>query len=523
MGNSHKLGEFPQNGELPQIEGLPQKASAKRRAPQKASAKQRALAKPAASSERVLFAERFMPMTRYFGTDGIRGVANEELTCAVAFALGIATVELLGSPLVVGRDTRRSGAMLESALVAGITAAGGDALLAGIIPTPAVAFLTKTLQAAGGVVVSASHNAPKYNGLKVFDGSGFKSSPDLESRIEQRLCALLEDTTLMRKAMLTGNAIGMASTLDNAAERYIEHAISTVADRISDLSGVTIAADCGHGASSYTTPQAFLRLGAKVVAINTDFTGDDINVECGSTHLDSLIQLVRRVGADVGIAHDGDADRVIMVDSTGAVIDGDFMALICALDLEKRAALPHNTVVTTRMCNLGFIRAVESCGINVIQTAVGDSNVLAAMREGGYMLGGEQSGHMIFLGHNTTGDGLITALQVLAIMKTQSKSLHELAQVMRKYPQALINVRVADTIGREELSLLDIDSEFGKDIAQTERTLQENGGGRVLVRVSGTEPLIRVMVEAATETFAQEQAAVLAEIIRRRYGLAGTR
>ena len=463
-----------------------------------------------------------MSMTRYFGTDGVRGIANKELTCEVAFALGIAAAELLGSPLVVGRDTRRSGAMLESALVAGITAAGSDTWLAGIVPTPAVAFLAKTLNTAGGVVISASHNAPEYNGIKFFDGSGFKASSALEDAFERRLCALLENNTALREALVTGNNIGVARLLDNAVERYIEHTLSTIAERVSDLSGITIAVDCGHGASSYTTPQALMRLNARVIPINTDFTGDDINVACGSTHLDSLIQLVRSVHADIGIAHDGDADRVIMIDASGAVIDGDFIEIICAQDLKERAALPRNTVVSTVMCNLGFIKAAEELNINVIQTVVGDSNVLSAMREGNYVLGGEQSGHMIFLEHNTTGDGLVTALQLLAVMKTQNKSLSELAQVMKKYPQALINVRVADTISREKLLSLDIASEFGKEIAETKKTLQENGGGRVLVRVSGTEPLIRVMIEAATEEYARYHAVVLAEMIKRRYGVNDT-
>ncbi|MCL2757318.1 MAG: phosphoglucosamine mutase, partial [Coriobacteriia bacterium] len=369
-------------------------------------------------------------MTRYFGTDGVRGIANKELTCELAFALGVAAVEILGKRLVIGRDTRRSGMMLEAALVAGITAAGGDAYTAGVVPTPAVAFLTYTIGAAGGVVISASHNPPEYNGIKFFDAQGFKPSCDLEEAIDQRLHILFTDKAVLMGALCTGADIGLVYPIPDAVELYVAHTIKSVSGRIGDLSGLTIAVDCGHGASALTTPQALTRLNAQVISINTDYNGDDINVKCGSTHLEQLIELVALTHADIGVAHDGDADRIMTVDAYGNVIDGDFIEMICARDMLEHGALASNTIVGTVMSNLGLMKAAEELNIRVIQTAVGDSNVLAAMREGGYLLGGEQSGHLIFLEHNTTGDGLITALQVLAIMKTSGKSLNELSQVM---------------------------------------------------------------------------------------------
>ena len=457
-------------------------------------------------------------MVRYFGTDGVRGVVNKDLTCEIAFALGIAAAEHLGQKLVIGRDTRRSGPLLEEALVSGITATGACALLAGIIPTPAVAYLTRALEASGGVVISASHNPPEYNGLKLFDADGFKLSSELEEAIEKRLGELLENPLALKEAMEAGGTAELLFPIDDAHARYIEHAIKSISDRVSDLSGLKIAVDCGHGASVFTTPEALMRCNAEVVSTNIQFTGDDINVNCGSTNLSPLKKLVADTQADVGIAHDGDADRVIAVDANGNELDGDFIKMICAQDMMQRGALPSHTIVSTIMCNLGLIKAAAEHGIEVVQTAVGDSNVLAAMREGGYILGGEQSGHMIFLEHNTTGDGLITALQLFAIMKKQNKSLSELAKVMRKYPQKLINVRVAT----EKLSTvrdgLDKDRELAHEIMKTEEALVASGAGRVLLRASGTEPLIRVMVEAATEADAQEYATILAAYVQAHYG-----
>jgi phosphoglucosamine mutase len=445
-------------------------------------------------------------MTRYFGTDGVRGIANSELTCEMAFTLGRAAVELLGSRLVIGRDTRKSGPMLEAALVAGITSAGGDALLAGIIPTPAAAFLTRELTANGGVVISASHNPPEYNGIKFFDAKGFKLTAELEDAFEERL---QRAQAPLSAYLPTGAAVGTVISLEDAGERYVAHAMNIVRSQGFDLAGMVIAVDCGHGASYATTPEALRRLGAEVVAINTDYDGNNINVACGSTHLEQLKALVVKTGAAVGIAHDGDADRMLAVDEQGNELDGDFIEAICALDLKKQGRLAHDTVVSTVLCNFGFVTAMRESGIEVVQTAVGDSHVLAAMREGGFVLGGEQSGHMILFEHNSTGDGLATALQLLVTMKRTGRPLSQLAQAMIRYPQVLINVRVA---GKD-----DVDSSEAVRQAIEEATTRLGEQGRVLLRPSGTEPLIRVMVESADEQLAHDEAKRLAALVEQEF------
>ncbi|MDR2587421.1 MAG: phosphoglucosamine mutase [Coriobacteriales bacterium] len=458
-------------------------------------------------------------MTRFFGTDGVRGIANQELTCEMAYVLGRAAVELLGGRLVIGRDTRKSGPMLEAALVAGITSAGGDALLAGIIPTPAVALFTRELNASGGVVISASHNPPEYNGIKFFNAEGFKLTREQEDAFEERLQALMghlprpplpQQLTPAPFPNPTGAAVGTVIPLEDANERYVAHAVEVVRGQGFDLAGLHVAVDCGHGASFATTPEALRQLGATVTAINTDFNGNNINVGCGSTHLEQLKALVAKTDADLGIAHDGDADRVLALDETGNELDGDFIEAICALDLKEQGHLARNTVVTTVMCNLGFTRAMRQQGIEVIQTAVGDSNVLAAMREGGYVIGGEQSGHMIFLEHNSTGDGLVTALQLLVALRRAAMPLSSLAQVMTRYPQVLINVKVSDQVGFAG----------SKAIAQAVREAEGRLGeqGRVLLRPSGTEPLVRVMVEATEEHIAQDEAELLASVVAQELG-----
>lgn len=445
-------------------------------------------------------------MGRYFGTDGVRGIANTELTCKMAYILGETAVELLGNTLVIGRDTRRSGTMLEAALVAGITSAGGDALLAGVIPTPAVALLTRELGAQGGVVISASHNPPEYNGIKFFDAQGFKLSRELEDAFEARLQAGVKRTDEPSPSSPpTGAAVGISRPIEDAAERYVSHAVETVRSQGIDFAGLTVAVDCGHGASFYTTPEALRLLGAEVIAINTDFDGDDINCGCGSTHLEQLKAAVVKNGADAGIAHDGDADRMLAVDAAGNELDGDFIEAICALDFARQNKLPQNTVVSTVMCNLGFVTAMREHNIEVIQTDVGDSNVLAAMRGGGYVIGGEQSGHMIFLDYNSTGDGLVTALQLLATVRRSGQSLAQLSQVMTRYPQVLINVKGVDKTRFHASSVLKQAIEDAETRLGTE--------GRVLLRPSGTEPLIRVMVEAKEERTAREEAEWLAAVV----------
>ncbi len=448
-------------------------------------------------------------MARLFGTDGVRGVANKQLTCDMAYRLGQAAAVYLGKSIVIGKDTRLSGDMLEAAASAGVMSAGGTALQAGIIPTPGVAFLVNELHADGGIVISASHNPPEYNGIKLFDSQGFKLPDDVEDEIE-RFIALggLEAAALGDESLLPpGDAVGIALPVEEATELYIQHAVNSVKAQGVDFSGLHIALDTGHGASSLTSAEAFRRLGAEVTVINDDFDGVDINVGCGSTCLEPLVELVAKCGADVGIAHDGDADRVMMVTPAGDVLDGDFMAALLAIDMRDRGILAGNTVVGTVMCNLGFMHAMRDAGITVVQTKVGDRYVLEEMRAKGYSIGGEQSGHMIMLEYNSTGDGLMTACQYLAAVVRSGKSVEEAAAVMTRFPQTLVNVRVVDK------HALEGNEPIAEVVAQVEAELGENG--RVLIRPSGTEPLVRVMVEAATEEVASETANRIAAVVER--------
>ena len=452
-------------------------------------------------------------MARLFGTDGVRGVANTELTCEMAYRLGQAAASFLGKTIVVGKDTRLSGDMLESALVAGVTSAGGTALLAGVIPTPAVALLVRELSAAGGVVISASHNPPEYNGIKLFDAQGFKLPDAVEDEIEAFIAAGGLEGAVSRAheagdadaAMPSGPELGVAVEVEEACEIYIEHAVRSILAQGIDFSGMTIALDTGHGASSLTSPAALRRLGAEVIVINDDYDGNDINVDCGSTHLGPLRELMQETGADVGIAHDGDADRVMLMTPTGEEIDGDVIEAVCALDMRERGALAGNTVVSTVMCNLGLVRAMGKAGIEVVQTKVGDRYVLEEMRANGFSIGGEQSGHMILLEHNSTGDGLMTAVQFLAAVKRTGKTVEEAVGVMTRFPQTLINVRVADkhAVGEDE--------RVAEAVAEAERALGDDG--RVLLRPSGTEPVVRVMVEALRQEDADAHAAAIAAVV----------
>ena len=452
-------------------------------------------------------------MARLFGTDGVRGVANTELTCEMAYRLGQAAASFLGKTIVVGKDTRLSGDMLESALVAGVTSAGGTALLAGVIPTPAVALLVRELSAAGGVVISASHNPPEYNGIKLFDAQGFKLPDAVEDEIEAFITAGGLEGAVSRAheagdadaAMPSGPELGVAVEVEEACEIYIEHAVRSILAQGIDFSGMTIALDTGHGASSLTSPAALRRLGAEVIVINDDYDGNDINVDCGSTHLGPLRELMQETGADVGIAHDGDADRVMLMTPTGEEIDGDVIEAVCALDMRERGVLAGNTVVSTVMCNLGFVHAMRDAGIEVVQTKVGDRYVLEEMRANGFSIGGEQSGHMILLEHNSTGDGLMTAVQFLAAVKRTGKTVEEAVGVMTRLPQTLINVRVADkhAVGEDE--------RVAEAVAEAERALGDDG--RVLLRPSGTEPVVRVMVEALRQEDADAHAAAIAAVV----------
>ena len=453
-------------------------------------------------------------MARLFGTDGVRGVANVDLTCQLAYMLGQAAVCFMGKIIVVGRDTRKSGDMLQGALVAGITSAGGAAFLADVIPTPGVALLVRQVGADGGIVISASHNPPEYNGIKFFDAQGFKLPDAVEDEIQQfveggGLEGMVEAVRAQgdEASMPAGDMVGIAYPIEDACELYIQHAVSSVRQQGVDFTGMTVALDTGHGASSLTSAEALTRLGATVHVINDDFDGMDINVNCGSTHLEPLRDLMAQTGADVGIAHDGDADRVMMMTPSGTVIDGDVAEAVLAIDMHQRGCLDGDTVVSTVMANLGFVHAMRDHGINVVQTKVGDRYVLEEMRSGGYKIGGEQSGHMILLDYNSTGDGLVTALQFLAAVRRSGQSVEQAVSVMTRFPQELINVRVADKSAVSE----------DADVAAAVLAAQEQLGdsGRVLLRPSGTEPVVRVMVEAQTSQMAKVHAQAIAEVVAR--------
>lgn len=452
-------------------------------------------------------------MARLFGTDGVRGIANVELTCEMAYRLGQAAATYLGKSIVVGKDTRLSGDMLEAAMVAGITSAGGTALLAGVIPTPAVALLVRELHADGGAVISASHNPPEYNGIKLFDAQGFKLPDAVEDEIEsfitsgglEAAVAAAQLAGEEEAHMPFGPELGVALEIEDACEIYIEHAVENIRAQGIDFSGMHVALDTGHGASSLTSAAALRRLGAEVTVINDDFDGTDINVKCGSTCLTPLRELMDECGADAGIAHDGDADRVMMMAPGGIEIDGDVIEAVCALDMKQRGVLAGDTAVSTVMCNLGFVHAMRDAGIKVVQTKVGDRYVLEEMREHGYAIGGEQSGHMILLECNSTGDGLMTACQFLAAVKRSGKSVAEAAAVMTRFPQVLINVRVGDKQKVAE------SADVAAAVAAAEETLGEDG--RVLLRPSGTEPVVRVMVEALDAEAAKAHAQAIAAVV----------
>ena len=412
----------------------------------------------------------------------------------------------MGKTIVVGKDTRLSGDMLGSALAAGIMSTGATVLDAGIIPTPGVAYLVRELHADGGIVISASHNPPEYNGIKFFDGQGFKLTEAEEDEIEK----FVLDGGMPASELPSGDEVGVTVPVDNACDLYIQHAIASLQDKTLDFSNLVIALDTGHGAASLTTASALEQLGATVHVINDDFCGVDINVQCGSTHLGPVKALVNETGAMIGIAHDGDADRVMFVDEQGGEIDGDVVETVCALDLQKRGLLRDNLVVSTVMCNLGFTKAMDAAGITVVQTSVGDKYVLNEMRQRNAVIGGEQSGHMIFLDHNSTGDGLITALQFLAACLRNNQPVSETAKLMQRFPQELINVRVTDKNEVMESATV------SEAIQQAEAKLA--GSGRVLVRPSGTEPLVRVMVEAATPEEALSYAQEIANVIQQELG-----
>lgn len=445
-------------------------------------------------------------MGRLFGTDGIRGVANVDLTPELAFKVGRAAAHVLaheGSPFVLGRDTRVSGEMLESALVAAICSAGGRALRAGIIPTPAVAYLGRTHEAVS-VAISASHNPVEDNGIKFFGPDGFKLADAAEEAIEAAL-----DRHDLRRAV--GAEVGQAEIVADAADTYADAvaALATVSP-----AGLRVVVDCAYGAACPVAPLVWERLGATVIPINATPDGRRINVECGSTYPEVVRRAVLEHGADVGFAHDGDADRVIAVDETGRIVDGDAIMGLCATHLAREDRLAGNVVVATVMSNLGLEVALRAHGIALERTKVGDRYVLERMRERGAVLGGEQSGHVIFLDHATTGDGLLTAVQVVNVMLESGRRLSELAAPIERYPQVLKSVRVTSRDGVRSHPAV------AAAVGEAERRL--GARGRVLVRPSGTEPLIRVMVEAEDAGEAESLAAHLVEVIGRALGAQAT-
>jgi phosphoglucosamine mutase len=436
-------------------------------------------------------------MGRLFGTDGIRGVAGVDLTPDLARDLGSAAVAVLGRhgderpSIVVGRDTRRSGSWLEVALVEGIRSAGGDAVLVGVEPTPAIAFLTVELGASAGVVISASHNPPEDNGIKFFDASGMKLPDDLEDEIEASL-----------RERAPEPAPGRIVEPSTGRERYLEHLVTAAEGR---LDGLRIAVDPANGAASGFAPELLTRLGAEVHPIHDRPDGDNINVGCGALHPEVVAAEVVRIGADAGVAHDGDADRAVFADAEGNVVDGDQVLAACALHMDRAGRLAGHRVVTTVMANLGFHGAMRDAGIEVFTTQVGDRYVLEEMLRTGAMLGGEQSGHVIFREHATTGDGLLTAVRFLSLAVADGTSVAGLAACMRRFPQVVVNVPVQDREG-----LADAD-----DVWAAVRAAEEGfaGAGRVLVRASGTEPLVRVMVEAEDGSTAQREAEAIAGVV----------
>jgi len=440
-------------------------------------------------------------MARLFGTDGVRGIANEELTADLALKLGKygaykITGGKKGAVIVVGKDTRISGDMLENALISGILSTGCNVIRLGIIPTPAVAKLVKQLKADAGVMISASHNPVAFNGIKFFNAEGLKLKDALEDEIEK---------AIDENRVIKSEKIGMISDYDQAEHDYIKDVLDTVSDI--SFEGLKIAMDCANGSASFVAPMALNQKGAKVYAIHHEPDGYNINEGCGSTHLEHLRTFVKTIRADIGLAFDGDADRLLAIDEKGDVIDGDKIMAICGRALKAEGALPGDTIVSTVMSNLGFDIALKEHHIKSVKTQVGDRYVLEEMLENGFSLGGEQSGHIIFLDHNTTGDGLLTAVQLLKVMVKEKKKISELAEVMTVYPQVLVNAKVSN-----EKKHLYLENSRIKDEVEA-LTLSFHGKGRVLVRPSGTEPLIRVMIEGECLEELQASAEKLAKCI----------
>ena len=449
-------------------------------------------------------------MARLFGTDGVRGEANVTLLPEMAYRLGRAATIYFGKEsdeqplIIIGRDTRISGEMFESALTAGICSAGGRAMLAGIIPTPAIAYLARKHKAKAGIVISASHNPFHNNGIKFFGGDGYKLPDAVEDELEAIVHQLETDDNYPRP---TAEHIGHIEYRTDLLNQYMEFVLSTCKER---FDGVKVVLDCANGAAYEAMPKILRRLGANVKVIHALPNGTNINDGCGSTHLESLQKAVLENGADFGIAHDGDADRCLCVDEKGQVIDGDHILVMCAMDMMKEGKLPYNTVVTTVMANIGFHQAIKKAGGRAEITKVGDRYVLENMLKNGYKIGGEQSGHIIFTDFSTTGDGLITALQVLSSLKRSGRKASDLTALMTTYPQLLVNVKVATKEGWET------NEAIKEAIAEGDKELGENG--RILVRPSGTEPLIRVMAEGPDQAQLDRICHAIADVVKKEQG-----
>lgn len=449
-------------------------------------------------------------MGKLFGTDGVRGIANLELTNDLAYQLGLYGATVLTKEkhhrarILIGKDTRVSGDMLESAMIAGILSSGCDVIKVGVVPTPAISYLVKYLKVDAGVMISASHNPVEYNGIKFFDSDGFKLSDEIEEEIEDYI---LNNKPLERVA--SGIEIGRKTEVYKAGELYSEFIRNSA---FTDLTGLKVAIDCAHGASyevAYTTLKA---LGAEVDAFYNEPDGFNINGGCGSTHTDVIGKIVKEGNYDVGLAFDGDADRCLAVDENGELVDGDKLMTICGISFKERGLLKHNTVVTTVMSNIGFDEALNKNEMKSVKTKVGDRYVLEEMKRGGYSLGGEQSGHIIFLDYNSTGDGLMSGVQLLCVLKESGKKMSELASVMTVYPQVLKNAHVKN----ENKLAYESDAVIMAKINEVEAFF--NGCGRVLIRPSGTEPLVRVMIEGNDMVQLEKYAGELKDLIESRLG-----
>ena len=444
-------------------------------------------------------------MRKYFGTDGVRGVANKELTCDLAYKLGRAGGYVLTNnkykvKVVVGKDTRQSGDMLEAALIAGLMSVGCDVITVGVIPTPGVAYLTRKYGAECGVVISASHNPMEDNGIKFFNKDGFKLDDEIELKIEEYI-----DNMEKIAYNPIGNEVGVRIHKHTAAQDYVDY-LKSIVD--TDLTGLKVVLDCANGAAYKVAPEVFRELGAEVIAMNVTPDGENINHKCGSTHPEGLQKAVVEHNADLGLAYDGDADRLIAVDETGTIVDGDHIMILGAVYLKKQNKLANDTLVVTTMSNIGLHVAAKEYGIDLAITDVGDRYVIEEMKKSGHNLGGEQSGHMIFLDYNTTGDGTLSSLIVSKIVKEDGKTLSEQSALMTTYPQVLINVDVRNEVKNKFME----NDEIRTEIEKLEKLMA--GTGRVLIRPSGTQPLVRVMLEGKDEGQIRELAQELADLIK---------